>query len=167
MLESSFLCKYYYPTTKAEQMLYLTSFHRAMIFSITQLSKYLTTSLYSTYLSWKMSCFSSHLAQTDNIVNQVRRNVFLLYWHSSSANFTGRYIWNGCLFDSLFFHELQLSSTLQQLLFQKTYSLFSQWLLTAQIQYRNIDKGCEEIPRQGKELHESEERQLWFIKQTN
>ena len=47
-----------------------------------------------------------------------------------------------------FSHDLKLSSTLQQLLFHQTYSLFSGWLLIAQMEYQNRDKGCEEIPRQ-------------------
>ena len=36
---------------------------------------------------------------------------------------------------------------MQQLLFQQTYSLLLGWLLIAQIQYQNMDKGYEEIPR--------------------
>ena len=58
----------------------------------------------------------------------------------------GRNIRNGYFFDS-FFQELWLNSTLQQLLFQQSYFLFLRWLLVQQTQYRNIDKGCEEIPR--------------------
>ena len=58
----------------------------------------------------------------------------------------GRNIRNNYFFDS-FFHELWLNSTLQQLLFQQSYFLFLRWLLVEQTQYRNMDKGCEEIPR--------------------
>ena len=45
-----------------------------------------------------------------------------------------------------------LNSTLQQLPFQQTYPLFLEWLLIAQTQYRNMDKGCKEIHLQGKKL---------------
>ena len=48
-----------------------------------------------------------------------------------------------------------LNSALQQLLFQQTYSLFLGWLLVARTEYRNMDKCCEEIPGQGKDLHNS------------
>ena len=51
-----------------------------------------------------------------------------------------------------FLHDLQLSSALKQLLFQQNYSLLLGWLLIAQAQYQNWDKGCEEITRQGKDL---------------
>ena len=44
---SSFLCKYYYPKSKDEQMLYLASFKMAAYLLN---SKYLTTSPYWTYL---------------------------------------------------------------------------------------------------------------------
>ena len=47
---SSFLCKYYYPKSKDEQMLYLASFKMAACLLN---SKYLTTSPYSTYLHEK------------------------------------------------------------------------------------------------------------------
>ena len=58
--------------------------------------------------------------------------------------------WFGWVYDQMvfyFLHILQLINTLQQLLFQQTYSLFLEWLLIVQTQYRNRDKGCEEIPR--------------------
>ena len=49
---SSFLCKYYYPKSKDEQMLYLTSF-KQQNFSKAKFSKYLTVSSCSTYLHEK------------------------------------------------------------------------------------------------------------------
>ena len=44
---------------------------------------------------------------------------------------------------------------MQQLLFQQTYSLLFGWLLIAQTEYQSRDKGCEEIPRQGKDFGHS------------
>ena len=41
---------------------------------------------------------------------------------------------------------------MQQLVFQKTHSLFLGWLLIEQTQYRNMNKDCEEITRQCKNL---------------
>ena len=49
---SSFLCKYYYPKSKDEQMLYLASF-RYQNFSKAKFSKYLILSSYSTYVHEK------------------------------------------------------------------------------------------------------------------
>ena len=49
---SSFLCKYYYPKSKDEQMLYLTSF-KLQNFSKAKFSKYLTLNSCSTYLHEK------------------------------------------------------------------------------------------------------------------
>ena len=48
----SFLCKYYYPKSKDEQMLYLTSF-KLQNFSKAKFSKYLTLNSCSTYLHEK------------------------------------------------------------------------------------------------------------------
>ena len=53
-------------------------------------------------------------------------------------------------------HYLSLSNTLIWLPFQQSYCLFLWWVLMAQTQYRNIDKGCEEILPQGKGLHHSQ-----------
>ena len=38
------------------------------------------------------------------------------------------------------------------MLFQQTYFLFLRGLLIVQTQYRNMDKGCEKNPRQGKDF---------------
>ena len=43
-----------------------------------------------------------------------------------------------------------------QLLFQKSYCLFLWWVLMAQTQYRNMDKGCEGILPRGKGLQNSQ-----------
>ena len=51
-----------------------------------------------------------------------------------------------------FLHKLKLSSSQQQLLFQQTYSLFFGMTPNLVNIYRNIDKGCEEIRLQFKEL---------------
>ena len=48
----SFLCKYYYPKSKDEQMLYLTSF-KLQNFSKAKFSKYLTLNSCSTYFHEK------------------------------------------------------------------------------------------------------------------
>ena len=39
--------------------------------------------------------------------------------------------------------------------FQQSYCLFLWWVLMAQTQYRNMDKGCKEVLPQGKGLHNS------------
>ena len=52
LLRISFLCKYYYPKSKDDQMLYLTSF-KQQNFSKTAFSKYLTLTSCSTYLHEK------------------------------------------------------------------------------------------------------------------
>ena len=74
------MCKYCYPKYKDYQILYLTSFKIAADFNF----KYLKNCNFSRYLNFifkllflKKFCFSSHLAETDNIVNQVEIIVFL------------------------------------------------------------------------------------------
>ena len=82
----SFLCKYYYPKSKDEQMLYLTSFKMAACLLN---CKYLTTSptTSSTYLHEKF-------LRTKNLFP-----FSLAFFHQLILHF----IWNGCFFDSLFF----------------------------------------------------------------
>ena len=90
----------------------------------------------------KQFCFSSHLAQTDNIVNLGTKKfvpILLMLFH--------QLIWHKGIFETA--ASLILYFYLQQMLFQQTYSLFWGWLLIAQTQYRTINKCCEEIPRQG------------------
>ena len=63
-------------------MLYLTLFKIAVW--ITKFSRYLTTRTYSTHFSWKRFCFSSHLAQTDNIVcwkKKILKTFLLTFFH--------------------------------------------------------------------------------------
>ena len=52
---------------------------------------------------------------------------------------------------------------MQQLLFEETDSLLLGWLLIKQTQYRNIEKGYEEILRQGKSFYNS--RKLRKVKE--
>ena len=68
-------------------------------FSVTKFSKYLTA---SSYLLIFHQRFSSHLAKTNSIVFQIQKRFFLSINNFPSGNLTGRYILNGCFFDSLF-----------------------------------------------------------------
>ena len=115
--------------------------------------------------SWKRFGVSSHLAQTGNIANQVRRIFSFFIDILLSAKFTGRHIQNGCFFDYLF---SRWNIALQQLLFQQTYSMLLGRILIVQTQYQNRDQVCEEILRQGKNLRTSHKlRKVVAIYKTN
>ena len=75
----------------------------------------------------------------------------LIYFHQLKTYYYRKtYLKRLLLWFSFFFtYELQLSSTLQQLLFQQTYSLLFGWFIIVQTQYRNMDKCCEEVSRSG------------------
>ena len=78
--------------------------------------------------------FSSHLAQTDNMVNQAR-NVFSPFL---LALFLQPILREGIFGNSYFFDTSVTSRALQQL-FQQMYFLF------LQTQYRNMNKDCEKV----------------------
>ena len=87
------LCKYDYPKSKDEQILYLASFK----ISQAKFSKYLTVSSYSTYLH--EHGFPAILGKLK--VLQIKSEYFFSFFTDilSSANFTRRHIRNGCFFD--------------------------------------------------------------------
>ena len=86
--------------------------------------------------------FSSHLAQTDNMVNQARKvfSPFLL------ALFLQPILREG-IFGNSYFFDTSVTSTALQQLFQQMYFLF------LQTHYRNMNKDCEKILLEGKDLH--------------
>ena len=75
---SSFLCKYYYPKSKDEQMLYLTSFKMAACLLN---SKNLTTSPYSANLYEKG--FLAILPKLTMLLVSYEDFFFLFHWYSS------------------------------------------------------------------------------------
>ena len=100
---SSFLCKYYCPKSKCKQMLYLTSFKIPVNWSIDKFSKYLTTSSYEN--GFFLSCRNwqySNLGTKKFFIDII--DIF------PSPTFMGKFIRNGCFFDSLSYNQVVLFS---------------------------------------------------------
>ena len=97
MSRSSFLYKYYYPKSKDEQILYLKQQH---VFSSAKFSKYCRSVDHSNYRHEKG--FPTNLPKLTML--QIRYKELYSFFTDifSSANFTGRHVWSGCFFDSLF-----------------------------------------------------------------
>ena len=104
-----------------------------------------------------MFCFSSHLAQTDNIVNYVRTTFPFFLYILPSATFTGRHARNSCFFDSLFFYKSYNKVALSAATISTMLFLVIGMTPNYANTISNMDKGCRKSLCKVKnfEIHES------------